>query len=78
MTGFWQLPYGVLVWADDSQLQQLERLADVVRKSYGEEWDMEFHGDQMHFRFQTKHRANVFAIFSGCQWVWFHSPPDAL
>jgi hypothetical protein len=48
---FWEFPFGVEVEAPDSAIQELEELATLAA---GPNWDMEFAGTAIHFRFQHK------------------------
>jgi hypothetical protein len=54
---FWKFRFGVEVEAPDSAIQGLEELATLVA---GANWDMEFAGTAIHFRFQHKQSAGKF------------------
>ena len=62
MTEFWDLPYGVLIEADDAQIPRLE----VIARNRNCEWASEFDGDAMHFRFASQREAELFE-----HWAYF-------
>jgi hypothetical protein len=57
---FWEYQYEVILDAPDSELAKLDRVAANLSASG---WGMEFDGDVMRYRFETKRDAVVFAIF---------------
>ena len=57
---FWEYPYEVILDAPDSELARLDRVAANLSASG---WGMEFDGDFMRYRFETKRDAVVFALY---------------
>lgn len=60
MTEFWSLPYGVHIRANDSEIPRLEKLAAMR----GCEWDWEFDGVGMHFRFASEQESKLFELWA--------------
>jgi len=60
MTDFWDLPYGVMIEAEDAQIPRLE----VIARNRDCEWDWQFDGDRLHFRFASELAAKQFELWA--------------
>ena len=54
------MPYGVYIRASDAEIPKLEKLAELR----GCDWDWEFSGDSLHFRFSSEKESKLFELWA--------------